>query len=122
MRYLYISVIEVDGLPETASFWSSTDPYCRIKCGTEQGSTSVKKRAGGRAIFHESFNFPMRATDLEIEILDKATLSSDKVLANGVVTIRARDGYCFMGPIPLRDASGDGLNPNVTLAISVHDQ
>lgn len=95
---LEVLLVSAQGL-ENTDFLCQMDPYCLIKCRTQQQKSSVASNAGRSPEWNEKFVFNVSegVSDLVIRIMDKDTFSADDFVGEASIPL---DGVFEAGSLP----------------------
>jgi len=68
--------------------FGKADPYCKIRVGTQEFSTKPNAGGGKNPIWNEEFSFDIsNEREMEVEVLDKETVGTDKFMGKCRVSI-----------------------------------
>lgn len=95
---LEVLLVDAKGLHDTHFLWKM-DPYCIIKCRSEEQKSSVASRQGTHPEWKEKFVFdlPEGVSDLNIRIMDKDTFTSDDFIGEAIIPLQ---GLFEAGSLP----------------------
>jgi len=95
---LEVQLVNAQGL-ENTDFLCQMDPYCIIKCRTQQQKSSVATDQGRNPQWNEKFVFNISegVSDLVIRIMDKDTFTADDFIGEANIPL---DGVFEAGSLP----------------------
>eukprot|EP01006_Ploeotia_vitrea_P031625 TRINITY_DN63957_c0_g1_i1.p1 TRINITY_DN63957_c0_g1~~TRINITY_DN63957_c0_g1_i1.p1 ORF type:complete len:596 (-),score=78.50 TRINITY_DN63957_c0_g1_i1:113-1900(-) len=98
--------------------FGKADPYAKLRVGTQEYSTKPNAGGGKNPIWNEEFSFDIsNEREMEVEVLDKETVGTDKFMGRCKVSIMEwiANGR-FEGDLEIQDKAGKPVG-RVTLSV-----
>ena len=98
--------------------FGKADPYCKLRVGTQEFNTKPNAGGGKNPIWNEEFSFDIsNEREMEVEVLDKETVGTDKFMGRCKVSIMEwiANGR-FEGDLEVQDKSNKPVG-RVTVSV-----